>query len=352
MPCEQCGDGFYTCKSCIRSAPYGRQYYHWEGDWENDEDDSQPDERDLRTLSHDLNGRECVKPLAFDDRAGEPKRPNTTGGGYRHGGPRVGVAFRQGYEPKNPEKFVKALPKSSAREYFLAEPIDYSLTGSPLRANSPGRSEHEGNVGYENVFMYHSTFEPPTAAVTIPTATPKGKPPFAVLDLSNKVVVVTKKTVLSFSSTRQSEGTQTQSVMGLSAFDAAQRAGLTPTDDWAWLHLLAYSLGGLDGRTPDCAANLVAGTARSNYYHLAIESAAKKVVNDHDFPVQITVAFSGYTNAAWHIVEFMDYEVASAKNTTLKSNYRINCHSTKTGYGGDTTVIYKQLCVLFGLKSG
>ena len=74
----------------------------------------------------------------------------------------------------------------------------------------------------------------------------------------------------------------------------------------------------------------VTGTAPSNYYRQAIESAAKKIVNDHNHPVQITVSFTGYINAAWHVVQYMDYEVASAKDTSLKSTYRINCSETKT----------------------
>src|SRR5215467_6751609 len=132
MGWEPCGTTSRSCRSCQRSSPYGRTYFRWIPDPDDGEED-EPTRRDLKSLKDDYHGEICKGLVAYDPRAGEPKRPNTTGGGYRPGGPRIGVAFREGTHPTNFE-----LPEDQrGRTFFRVRRPSYrALTGSPMRGDS------------------------------------------------------------------------------------------------------------------------------------------------------------------------------------------------------------------------
>jgi hypothetical protein len=337
IPCSK------KCRNCQRSTPYTRAYFRWVPD---EDEEPSPTRRDLNELN-DLHGRRCAEDelVAFDSRAGTPKRPNTSGGGYRHGGARVGIAFRQGQKPSDYRQFVKSV-HGKDREYFRARDVEYrAVTGSPLRCASPGGTDYEGAPGYSDLFMFHPTYEAATSAVDLNTKgtfLPSG-PSFAVLSTSQVSVSISPKIVTNFSGTRKQEGKATESVMGLSAFDAAQNAGVNPTGSWAWLHLLAYSLGGMNGKNPDVPENLVAGTTPCNYYHLAIESAVKKLIVKDKFTPQVSVSFAGHINTVWHVVEFVNYQVSNPSDKKKFVTFKLKCFSTETGYGGDTEAVYQYL---------
>src|ERR1035438_10016630 len=85
-----------------RSArnPYGRPEYVWQADDEDDE----PGPKDFVYLRDELHGRQVQDVVAFDDRAGMPKQPNTSGGGYKSGGKRQSYVFRQHVVHDKPAK--------------------------------------------------------------------------------------------------------------------------------------------------------------------------------------------------------------------------------------------------------
>ena len=85
--------------------------------------------------------------------------------------------------------------------------------------------------------------------------------------------------LLSWANTRKSSQSQT-SVMGQSAAKVAANAGYPVSDprQWEWLHMIAYSLGGLEGVQPQRPENLVVGTAECNTQMIVAEEMIKSIV--------------------------------------------------------------------------
>ncbi len=324
-----------------RYSPYARAKYYW---WADDEDDA-PTPRDYRKLRVELKGDEVDPPTAYDDRAGMPKHPNTTGGGYRRGGDRQSFVFRKGKEPdkKIQEEFKLDLP--SKREYFDPVKVDYNGNDSPIRVYSPmhNTAYDVGPKFGDDFYMVHPTYQSGFGIDMYGTNVPLSSP---LPQLVNQVgsIQLTPKVINKFSGTRGQDGKSPNGVMnGKGAFEAAQAAGLNPTGNWAWLHLIAYSMGGQDGKNPDVPENLVAGTSASNIYHLAIESAAKKIVEVDQRPLKITWKLSGRIDADWHIAQVIEYTIASIKDPLKIVTFKISTWSHESAYGGDANAVYSYM---------
>jgi hypothetical protein len=319
--------------------PYARAEYIWQAD---DEDDF-PTHRDLEYLRSDLHGIEARSMVPFDDRAGMPKQINTTGGGYISGGPRQSFLFRENvvYDKKTMKSFKSDLP--SNREYFDPVNVQYSGSGSPLRCDSPGGTEYDVGPGYSGLYMVHPTYDS-TFGIDMFGSNLPGKSTLPKLTAHEGTIQLTPKVINSFSCTRKSEGANLFSVMSnQSAEDAAKGAGIPVTGNWAWLHLIAYTMGGQDGINPDVPENLVAGTHESNIYHLAIESAAKKLVLETGVGLTIHWKLDGKIDEDWHIAERIIYTVTSISDPLKTRKFTIETLYHKSGYGGDTNAIYSEM---------
>jgi hypothetical protein len=317
---------------------YGRPEYVWEGDDTFD----QPTSRDFDDLKA-LGGRHVGTLVAFDPRAGEPKHPNTAGGGYKSGGDRQSYVFRQdAVLDKSTKKAFKAdLPEN--RTYFKPQNIQYSGGGSPLRCDSPGGTGYNVGPGYSGLYMVHPTYDS-TFGIDMYGSNMPGKSPLPKLTVHEGSIQLTKTVINSFSCIRSEEGASLSGVMkNQSAGDAARGFGMTVTGTWAWLHLIAYTMGGQDGINPDVPENLVAGTSESNIYHLAIESAVKKLVLETDVPLKIHWKLDGKIDEDWHIAERIIYTVSSVTDPLKSVEFRINTWEHKSGYGGDGNAIYSFL---------
>ena len=324
-----------------RASKYASKKYQWVGDDEYD----LPTEEDYRYLYYTLEGSEYKPLVEYDDRAGEPKRPNTSGGGYLPGGKRQAVIFDKDFDlNKNDKKRLKS-DLAPGREYFSPVRVDYSPTsGRPTGAMSPGGTEYDVGPSYGPMHMVHLTYESGFGIDTYGTNFTPNKSPLPKLKKRSGTIQLTKQLINSFSGTRSEDGLNTLSVMSsISALDAARRAGVEATGNWAWLHLIAYSMGGQNGKTPDVPENLVAGTARSNYYHLAIESAAKKIVTTTGKPVNITWKLKGNVDEDWHLAEIIKYTVSDVSDPTKTAEFEIKTWSHESGYGGDTNAVYSYM---------
>jgi hypothetical protein len=105
-------------------------------------------------------------------------------------------------------------------------------------------------------------------------------------------------------------------VMGCSARDAilAANYGLTYTDssqakaEWEceWLHLVAYSMGGING-SPQQHANLVAGLSECNSAMISVEDAVKDIVTSRNQKLFISVRATCIPNT--HVATRIIYEI-------------------------------------------
>jgi hypothetical protein len=341
MGWKLCTGGCRKCRNNA-SAPYGRPYYQWKPLG------TQPSRSELKELEFDLHGRRCPEEglVAFDPRAGEPKKPNTSGGGYRTGGERIGFVFRDGMKPADQHYTQIKAGFSQKRDIFSPERTEFSDTGTPLRAFSPGGTGYEAGPSYGNFLMLHSTYETPWDSFdqygTNQPLLKQPQPAFKRLAKTTDAITITPKIVQQMSGTRQQEGKNTGSVMGMSALEAAQKANINPTGEWAWMHLIAYALGGINGY-PDVPGNLIAGTHECNIHHLVAESAVKKLILDQNTSLTITYKLHGWYNLDWHVVEFLDYKVSVPNQPNRSYKFKFKCFRTEIGYGGDVEIVFNVL---------
>ncbi len=85
--------------------------------------------------------------------------------------------------------------------------------------------------------------------------------------------------------------TDQNKVMGASAADVAENAGFDRDDGrgWEWLHLIAYSMGGLEVHGPQVSGNLVAGTSECNTQMIIVEEFLKDQVQKNSGPAKLFV---------------------------------------------------------------
>jgi hypothetical protein len=328
-----------------KAGPYERTRYYWKPDFDGDD----PRRKDYDDLRYELHGIEADEPeFVIDDRAGMAKRPNTSGGGYRSGGDRQSYVFRRGSTPDrdDTDDFESDL---RGREYFKPTNVVYSRAGSPRRAQSPGGTDYDVGPRYGSLYMIHPTYNSTFGVNSFGTA-PTNSSPLPKLNVHSGEIILTGTLINTWSCTRQKDGANLSGVMSkLSAFQAATQGGVTATGDWAWLHLIAYTMGGQDGRNPDVPENLVAGTAASNIYHLAIESAAKRVVTETGRSVKVSWQLDGTIDSDWHLAERILYTLTNGNDTSKTVTFTIHTWKHEWGYGGDTNAIYSYLVNIVGL---
>lgn len=322
-----------------RNNQYAKPTYYWQPD---DEFDA-PGRSDMYFLQHTLKGRQIGAPVDYDDRAGEPKRINTTGGGYKSGGPRQSYAFHRNARPSTPDRDAFASNLPEGREYFDPENVQYTPNGSPYRLDSPGGTGYDVGPGYSGLYMVHPTYDS-TFGIDMYGSNMPGKSKLPRLTITEGSIQLTPVVINSFSCTRKENGANLYGVMSnQSAKDAALGAGIPATGDWAWLHLIAYTMGGPDGKNPDVPENLVAGTSESNIYHLAIESAAKKLVLETGEILKVSWKLEGRVDPDWHIAERIEYRLTNLNDPGKTVTFPIKTLEHQSAYGGDTNAVYSYL---------
>jgi hypothetical protein len=108
--------------------------------------------------------------------------------------------------------------------------------------------------------------------------------------------------------------TQQEQLGGSGAQDAVVSYNETTSDKlpvdipYEWLHLFAFSIGGLDNYNPQDARNFVVGTQHANYYHLIYERIAKDLAREHQ--VLVRARPEEELSAEWRIYRRIVYTIS------------------------------------------
>jgi hypothetical protein len=119
--------------------------------------------------------------------------------------------------------------------------------------------------------------------------------------------------VVDWSGVRKGWTPNQQGAMGnLSAADAARAAGIAVTGAYHWLHVVAFSMGGLDKTQPNVPENLLVGTLEANMIHGVVEKAAKQLARSG-----LTLALSAIPevsiDSARHVFRRLQYIIRNAR---------------------------------------
>jgi hypothetical protein len=345
----------------LPSSDPSSNVYIWVPDPTKGEDakPSRNDEKNLKQMGgvHDPDQKKDF--FKMDDRAGDPSRPNTTGGFFRPGGTRLSAVFSGGnplhqarYDPLKKERDKLNKAKGEKYEYFSPQNIQLSPGGTATDATSPGGTQYGAGPTYGDltILIEKSLLFSRSTGITIDQygTNVREKSPLPQLSKKSDSITLTPKMVKLWSCRRDTEGANLKTVMSnLSAFEAAGKAGLNPTEVWAWLHLIAYTMGGQDNKDPDVPDNLIAGTHDSNIYHLAIETAVKKIVLEGDFALHITWELDGAIDLNWHIAERVKYTVALSTDLSKSFTFIIHTFKHERAYGADVQMITARLLAAF-----
>ncbi|WP_053926678.1 DUF4157 domain-containing protein [Streptomyces chattanoogensis] len=134
---------------------------------------------------------------------------------------------------------------------------------------------------------------------------------------------------------------QNAAMSGTSARNAAVASGMRD-GEWQWLHLLAFTFGGHDGKQPNHPDNLAAGLAAANGHHLVLENLVKKMVLDAGIPqVRLTATAHMLTNT-YHVCSSLDYVLQWEKDgQSHQDTFHINALNPQKSMGGQLELLYK-----------
>ncbi len=135
---------------------------------------------------------------------------------------------------------------------------------------------------------------------------------------------------------------QNGAMFGVSASTAAQKSGFSG-DDWQWLHLIAFTMGGRNGTQPNEVGNLAAGLAAANGHHLVLESLVKKMASDKDITGVKVTATAHMIQNSFHVCRSIDYKIEWTKNgENIADTFHIGALDPNRSMGGHLEMLCKQ----------
>jgi hypothetical protein len=131
---------------------------------------------------------------------------------------------------------------------------------------------------------------------------------------------------------------------GVSAGEAAAASGITG-GEWQWLHLIAFTLGGIDNVQPNHADNLVVGHAAANGHHLVLENCVKKLIlSGITDEVEISaVAFMAI--GSFQVARKIKYllQWTPKEGRPQYTDWEIDCLDPNKSVGGHLKIVFEML---------
>ena len=167
-----------------------------------------------------------------------------------------------------------------------------------------------------------------------------------MLDGSQITTSLTAKDVENWSGVRKGWTPSQQGAMGkLSADDAARAAGVIVSGQYHWLHLVAFSMGGLDKRQPNVPENLLVGTEKVNMIHQVVERAAKKIASESSVALILSATPDGAISPEYHVFHRLHYFIRRSDAPFWLPSWHITLEllDHTEGHHGDYNFVYKSM---------
>ncbi|MFJ9419151.1 DUF4157 domain-containing protein [Streptomyces sp. NPDC101227] len=135
---------------------------------------------------------------------------------------------------------------------------------------------------------------------------------------------------------------QNAAMSGTSAKNAAIASGMSEGGTWQWLHLLAFTFGGHDGKQPNVPRNLAAGLAAANGHHLVLENLVKKMILDGGIGQVVIKAKARMVPDSYHVCSAIDYVLEWEKDGRHHADtFHIDALNPQKSMGGQLELLYK-----------
>ena len=296
-------------------------------------------------------------------------KKQTDGGlGYHHKSTRYVVAQ---YPPQSGATKADIQSAYSALPFEVVEPrspLVYS-TYPPDRVHSPGGSEvhlsgpyvHPSGGGYSGLAIWAANFPQrlpqPAPGVTIPLSKKPVPCMVAVKDSGWQEIGLDRLKRWSGERVQYKPGPSADSgersdqnaAMGnISAKDAAGDAGYVD-GYWEWLHLIAFTLGGINENKINHPENLVAGTLGANRVHKVLEDTIKRLIVDDHTKKILVFARAHILASSYHLCNKLEYRLKfDYKGSAKEFSFEINPLDTNPAQGGNMEIIQRTILARSG----
>lgn len=166
-----------------------------------------------------------------------------------------------------------------------------------------------------------------------------------------------RKTYRPSSSAAAGESSGQNGAMGnISAKEAAADSGYT-SGEWDWLHLMAFTLGGIGETRINHPDNLVAGTLGANRVHKVVEDTVKKLIIDNITAEVYVRARAEIKSGSYHVCTKLEYGLyfrmgmIPGSGEEHRSSFEINPLDPNPAQGGNLHILLQTLCSVSKIDS-
>ncbi|WP_313562964.1 eCIS core domain-containing protein [Ruminiclostridium cellobioparum] len=291
-------------------------------------------------------------------------KKQTDGGlGYHHSSTRYVVAQ---YPPQSGATKADIQSAYSALPFEVVEPrspLVYSAY-PPERVHSPGGSEahlsgpyvRPSGGGYSGVAIWAANFPErlPQPAIGMPIPLSKKPVPCTVAVKESGWQEIGLDRLKRWSGERvqykpgpgadPGERSDQNAAMGnVPAKAAAGDAGYVD-GFWEWLHLIAFTLGGINENKINHPENLVAGTLGANRVHKVLEDTIKKLIVDDHTKKILVFARAHILASSYHLCNKLEYKLKfDYKGSAKEFSFEINPLDINPAQGGNMEIIERTI---------
>gem|GEM_PF-3652261 len=227
--------------------------------------------------------------LVYDSDGGYHPAPRGGGSGVQAKGEKQTIAFFPPLSPNSETAMAARFQGYGGFSPLHSSSMDAS--GNPTVTTGSGDAYQLGGV-YGNMHVFHHKLPDPNYVVDQygSFTGPQQRIPYGPLPPSGSVIV-DRARVRKWSGKRVGfSPTQAGAMGNLSANEVAVRAGVAATGEYHWLHLFAFTIGGINNTNPNEPDNLIVGTLEANMIHEKIEAALKSIIDQNRSDATVSYA--------------------------------------------------------------
>lgn len=141
---------------------------------------------------------------------------------------------------------------------------------------------------------------------------------------------------------------QSAAMGNISAKDAAGDAGYVD-GHWEWLHLIAFTLGGINENKVNHPENLVAGTVGANRVHKVLEDTIKALIVGKHTAKVFVFAKAQILASSYHVSNKLEYKLKFEHDSSVKEFvFEINPLDMNPAQGGNMKIIEQTILARTG----
>jgi hypothetical protein len=322
----------YSSRNCWVKHPTLQNGFYWTG---------------RRNANYNLlpTGGTAVKAPEFqiDRNAGMIVKPRGGGSGVERAGEKQTVVFYPPLSPRSTDAMTERFKAIDNRDVTFSPLIGSSIEadGSLSVKTASGAAYQRGGV-YGNMHIFHKDlpkadefhFDEYGSNMAVPIGVGNFNTPFPPLPPSGEILLTRARTRKWGGGARKDASTSQQAAMGnLSANTAAVMAGLNATGSYHWVHLFAYTMGGIVDIDPNVPDNLVVGTMASNMMHEKLEAKIKSLVDKRNedvtirYEVNVSDPLHKRFDLAWHVATEIKWSIIFGNNVEFEHTLDLLNHN-------------------------